>query len=179
MVYLSILRGINVGGKNLIKMTELKSMFTNLGFNNVSTYIQSGNVIFESNERSELANTIEKAIKKEFNIQVPVIIRSKEELQKVANNNPFLRRAGVAVDKLHITFLSEAVNDVKSESINTADYAPDDFQIINKEVYVHCPNGYGKTKLNNTFFEKILAVPCTTRNWKTTNKLLELMKAYS
>ena len=155
-VYVSILRGINVSGKNKLKMDELKAMYKSLGFTNITTYIQSGNVVFESKAIDNLAQLIEDKIKQSFQLDVPVIIRTKEELSSTFTQNPFLSEKDIEMEKLHVTYLSETPQQENLIKIASNNYEPDRFIIKNKKVYVYCPNGYGKTKLNNTFFEKKL-----------------------
>lgn len=174
-VCLSILRGINVSGQKVIKMLELKAMFEQMGFTAVTTYIQSGNVIFESKISQGLNQLIMQKIKETFSFDIPVQVFSKEELINVVERNPFLKRKNIALDKLHVTFLEQIPVKENVEKIMTLDYAPDEFVIIDKAVYLHCPNGYGKTKLHNNFFEDKLKVKATTRNWKTTTTLLGMM----
>lgn len=174
-IFLSILRGINVSGQKQIKMADLKNLYEELGLKNVKTYIQSGNVVFESKTAAKLSQKIEQKIKDHYSFDVPVIIRTKEELQKAIEHNPFLKQKNIEVDKLHITFLSEQPSKENIKATEAFDYSPDQFHISEKEVYIHCPNGYGNTKINNTFFEKKLKVGATTRNWKTSNELLKMM----
>ena len=175
--YISILRGINLGGHNKILMSDLKLLYESLYFTQVVTYIQSGNVIFEAKDNedpSELAQKIEHAIAEKYSFTVPVIIRTVEEWAKIVSNNPFLREEGIDLEKLHVTFLSDLPSDVPLDKIKTFDYPPDKFVIMDKNVYLYCPIDYGHTKLSNSFFESKLKVKATTRNWKTLNKLLEL-----
>jgi len=175
--FISILRGINVSGQKKILMADLKSLFENLKFSDVSTYIQSGNVSFKTNEKLsdvQLAGKIEKAIYKEYSFEVPVIIRNEDELKKIVSSNPFLKEKNIDVQKLHVTFLSEIPGKGEIKSIDDVDYSPDQFIIKGKEVFLHTPAGYGVTKLSNNFFEKKLKVKATTRNWNTVNKLLEM-----
>ncbi len=172
--FISILRGINVGGNRIVPIKELKSLYEDIGFKNVITYIQSGNVIFEANKVSNLSGKIEKKIKEKFQLEVPVIIRSVDEMRAAIAANPFIEQNGIDISKLHITFLSDTPNKPDLENIKKYDYSPDKFIIINNEVYLFCPNGYGSSKLSNSFFENKLKVKATTRNWKTVNKLVEL-----
>jgi uncharacterized protein (DUF1697 family) len=176
--YISILRGINVGGNKKILMEDLRNLYNELNFKNIRTYIQSGNVIFdcEKTNPNQLENTIEDKISEKFKFQVPVIIRTTFKLQEIINNNPFLRENNVDVEKLHITFLSAKPESIKMEEIKKYDYKPDRFFCSDKAVYVYCPNGYGNTKLNNTFFENKLGVKATTRNLKTVNELVRIAK---
>jgi uncharacterized protein (DUF1697 family) len=173
---ISILRGINVGGQKKIPMKELKSLFEGLKFRNINTYIQSGNVIFSTDETNFkiLSKKIEQKILERFNFEVPVVLRTAEELQTAIINNPFLKKKNIETDKLHLTFLSDIPQEENLVKIKEHQFMPDEFTINGKEVYVFCPNGYGKTKLTNTFFENKLKVTATTRNWRTVNELLKI-----
>jgi uncharacterized protein (DUF1697 family) len=173
---ISILRGINVGGKNKIPMVELKAVYEGLKFKNVTTYIQSGNVIFSASESDSktLSKKIEQGILKKFGFNVPVIARTIEEMQSAIKKNPFLKEKGIELEKLHVTFLEDSPAADNLKKAMEYKYEPDKFIIVNKEVYLHCPNGYGNTKLTNTFFENKLKVRATTRNWRTTNELLKI-----
>lgn len=173
--YISILRGINVSGQKKIKMVNLKSHYEKLGYTNVITYIQSGNVIFESNEEpNTCVDNITQKIEEEYGFHVPVIIRNKQELELVVENDLFITKRGEDEAKLHVTFLGKEVNPEVVLSIQREKYLPDEFILHGKEVYLFTPNGYGRTKLNNNFFERKLKVSATTRNLKTVNKLIEL-----
>jgi uncharacterized protein (DUF1697 family) len=174
---ISILRGINVGAQKKILMVDLKALYESLKFKDVITYIQSGNVIFKTSETvsdEALSQKIEKAIAKKYGFEVPVIVRSVAEIDKVLGSNPFLKDKKKDVTKMHVTFLSEAPGKAELEAIKKFDYAPDEFVIAGKDVYLYTPGGYGETKLSNKFFETKLKVTATTRNWNTVNKLKEL-----
>lgn len=178
MIYLALLRGINVGRNKRIKMVDLVDTFESLGFKNVRTYIQSGSVIFESDstDAANIATCIERKIKQTFSFSVKVIIRSEHELENVIKSNPFVGDSDVELDKLYVIFLSD-VPELKSTLNLDIDKAENEkFEIRGGEVYLYCPNGYARTKLKNDLFEKKLNTAATTRNWKTTNKLLELSK---
>ena len=172
--YIAILRGINVSGKNKILMQDLKALFESLNFKNVKTYIQSGNVVFDSNSLKNLETLIQQKIKEQFGFDVPVIVRTVDEITNILKHNPYLKQKNIELDKLHITFLSETPIKENLTKIHTYNFAPDVFEIIGNEVYLHCPNGYGNTKLSNTFFENKLKVTATTRNWKTVNEIAKL-----
>ncbi len=176
-IYISMLRGINVSGQKKIQMIDLKALYEALKFKDVTTYIQSGNIIFKANEKifdENLAIKIEEAIYKKYNFNVSVIIRSVEEMENIISVNPFLKEREINIEKLHVTFLAENPPQANVESIKHIDYSPDKFIITGKEIYLYCPNGYGITKLSNNFFENKLKVKATTRNWKTVNKFVEL-----
>jgi uncharacterized protein (DUF1697 family) len=177
IVYISILRGINVGGHNKVRMEDLKALFESLGYNEVKTYIQSGNVIFKADQDqlvTVIAQDIEKAIESKYHFVVPVIIRSADNIQSIIALNPFLREPGIDREKLHVTFLSEEPAATAVKAIQKYGFPPDRFRIMSKEVYLSCPGGYGNTKLSNTFFENKLLVKATTRNWNTVLKLSDL-----
>lgn len=173
--YIALLRGINVSGQKLIKMNDLKKLLEDQGFQDVQTYIQSGNVIFSSPEKSidMIKNIISNSIKKQFGFDVGVLVITSDNINYVMNNNPFIKKTN-EIDKLYVTFLSELPSEENIKKLNSIDYSPEEYIIKVKVVYLHVPNGYGKTKLNNNLFENKLKVEATTRNWKTINKLWEL-----
>lgn len=171
-----MLRGINVSASNMIKMPVLQKIFETAGYENVRTYIQSGNVLFNHKEsgREELAQHIREEVKKSTGSDVPVIVLELEDLRKVQQSNPFLKSRQEDVTKLHVTFLAQKPDKEKLGRIETDKYLPDEFIPDEKSLYLFCPNGYGKTKLNNNFFESKLKLDATTRNWKTVNELVRL-----
>lgn len=173
--YISILRGINVSGHNPIKMKDLQVLYEEMGFNRVKTYIQSGNVVFgyRATETEKLEEIISGEIRRKFGYQVPVIVTGHDQLKIVSENNPFLNDRNEDALKLHVTFLSAEPEVDLPGKIDGSVYMPDEYIIAEKTIYLFCPNGYGNTKLSNTFFEKKLKVQATTRNWKT---VLELVK---
>jgi len=175
--YISMLRGINVSGQKKIKMTDLKSLYESLGFDNVQTYIQSGNVIFESSilDVEKLKRNIEQNIEKTFGFSVSVIIRSNDEFESIINRNPFIGQRSTEDDtKLLVTFLTDAPPESIANAIQQFVTKPEALEVRGKEIYLHCPNGYGKSKLSNRFLERKLGVKATTRNWKTVKKLYDL-----
>ena len=174
--FISILRGINMGGQKKILMSDLKTLYQSLQFKDVETYIQSGNVVFQSDTKYfdiEIAKNIKKVIDKRYGFPAPVIIRRREELQNIISDNPFLKDENIDTKKLHVTFLSDTPVKSNVESIEDIDFSPDKFFIKGKEIYLHIPISYGETKLSNRFFEKKLKVSATTRNWNTVNKIFE------
>jgi uncharacterized protein (DUF1697 family) len=173
-VYVAMLRGVNVGAKNRIKMPALQRAFEDLGHADVVTYIQSGNVVFESASKSAtaLARAIEARIAKDLGCDVAVLLRSKAELARVVRSNPFLPQADPA--RVHVTFLAEKPDAALVRAVNDYDAKGDAFVVRGRDVYLHTPNGYGNTKINNAFFEKKLNAVATTRNWNSVTKLLEL-----
>ena len=175
--YISILRGINVGGNRKILMKDLKVLFEKLGFLKVETYIQSGNVIFESDRKlsnADLEKNIQQSILETFGFEVSVIVCTSESWSEFIVNNPFLKENEVDIEKLHLTVLKEEPLPELVKKIKDLIFLPDRFEIMGRNVFVYCENGYGRTKITNDFFEKKLKVAATTRNWKTVMKLHEL-----
>jgi uncharacterized protein (DUF1697 family) len=173
-----MLRGINVGRTKRVKMDELKELYNSLNFKDVKTYIQSGNVIFQFKniDTNELKIKIENKLKESIGFDVPVVIRTKEELEKIINENPLKKQD---FNHTYITFLSnipskKLFNDIKINIDSKMKNKNDKIIIHPKEVYLFLPDGYGRTKLNNNFFEKELKVTSTTRNFKTVKKLLNI-----
>lgn len=172
---IAILRGINVGGKRKILMADLKALCEKLGLKNVKTYIQSGNLIFTSdNQNSKLENILENEILEKFGFDVPVIVRDSQELQASIEKNPFIKTCDIA--QLHLTFLKDKPTKDNEEKILMYNFEPDKFKINDKDVFIFCAGKYHQSKLTNNFFEKKLKVGATTRNWKTVLKLSELSK---
>jgi uncharacterized protein (DUF1697 family) len=166
--YVALLRGINVGGARKVPMSDLRELFGSLGHSKVRTYIQSGNVVFtaKSSPPSRIRAALERSVEKSFGFEVTVLLRTPAELGAVAKRNPYGADA-------YVTFLEAPADAKKVKAIDPAPYRPDEFKVQGTEVYLHCPNGYGNTKINNTFFERKLATRATTRNWKTVSTLLE------
>jgi len=174
--YISMLRGINVGGHNKAPMNRLRAMFEALGCEQVRTYIQSGNVVFKTAKSapSFLSRKIEERILMDFGFSVSVISRTSAELGKAIHNNPFLREKGIDPLQLHVTFLSQAPVRTALRKLDTLATDPDRFRCSRREIYLHCPDGYGRTRLSNNALEMALSVTATTRNWRTVNKLYEM-----
>jgi uncharacterized protein (DUF1697 family) len=166
--YVALLRGINVGGRRKIAMSDLRNVFEALGHTDVRTYIQSGNVVFTAKSASAavVRSAIEQRLEHDFGFDVTVILRTRKELATTLKNNPFGPEA-------HVTFLEAVPDRALVAALDPAPYTPDEFEVQGREVFLRCPNGYGRTKLNNAFFERNLAVKATTRNWKTATTLSE------
>jgi uncharacterized protein (DUF1697 family) len=178
--FISILRGINVGGHNPVKMETLRQLYAELGFSDIQHYIQSGNVIFssESTDTQFLEKIICEKILAAYGWLVPVHVMTKEELGNALQNNPFLNDSSKDTSFMHLTFLSSQPDKELIEKLSAENYLPDDFFIHCKTIYLYCPNGYGRTKLTNGFFENKLKLVATTRNIKTVKELLFLADKY-
>lgn len=179
--YIAMLRGVNLGPHNRMKMEKLRDSLEALGFTQVQTYIQSGNVVFATGKTSPLAlmNKMEAKILADFGLSVSVITTTAAEMNTVIQNNPFLEQRGIDRTKLHVTFLSETPRPPALEKLTLRQSGPDKFHCSGKSIYLYCPNGYGQTKLTNGLFERVLSVRATTRNWNTVNKLHEMARACS
>jgi uncharacterized protein (DUF1697 family) len=180
--YISFLRGINMTGHNSIKMTDLLSLYVKLGFSDAITYIQSGNVIFSEFGDipvSSFSVYIEKAIREQFNFIIPVMIRTTLELTGLYLSNPFLEEKNFDSSKMAVIFLHEVPSDAQIQKLAGIDYPPDKFKITGRDIFIYCPNGFGKTKLYTNFFEKKLGVNGTARNWKTVTTILNMAKKIS
>jgi uncharacterized protein (DUF1697 family) len=172
--YVALLRGVNVAGAGKVGMADLRQVFADAGHTDVQTYIQTGNVVFAARgSASRIAPELEQRIASELGLTTTVLLRSASDLTRVARNNPFVDR-GADPSSLHVTFLNGAAGRDAPARLDVPGAAPDELVVSGKEVYVHCPNGYGRTKLNNTFVERRLGVQATTRNWRTLTKLLDL-----
>ena len=174
--HIALLRGINVSGQKIIKMAELKVHFENLEFENVQTYIQSGNVIFCSKEKDnkKLKKIIESKIHEVYNFSVSVIILTKEDLQSAISNSPF-NENNSDISKVYISYLDSIPDEIPLAELDKYKSPTEEFRIIGNNIYLYFPDGYGRTKLNNNILEKKLNVRSTSRNWKTSNKLLKMI----
>lgn len=174
----ALLRGLNLGGKNRISMADLSRMFAEAGCTDVQTYIQSGNVIFQASQSKleKLPGLIAKSIADRFGYKTPVVLRTAEQLGETIGNNPFLK-AGADEGTLHVYFLAGVPDARGIAGLDPARSSPDEFFVRGRDVYVHLPNGMGRTKLSNAYFDSKLATVSTARNWRTVLKLFEFMQA--
>ncbi len=174
MKYIAFLRGINVGGHNKIKMETLREVFAALGFQNVKTYINSGNVIFETakTDDNKLADKIEKAIQTEFSLDIKVMVRSIDEIRDIIKNNPFAGRFENDKD-LHILFLDEELTAEKRELLLEQSNENEMFAVRNREIFCLLRVSVLDSLLGKDYIGKKLKVSATARNWRTVNKLLE------
>ncbi|OME88089.1 cytoplasmic protein [Paenibacillus sp. FSL A5-0031] len=174
-IYFALLRGINVGGNNMIKMAELKRMFEELGFARVQTYINSGNVIFESNENANnLEEKIEKQISEVFGFNIAVILRTADELVSIIDKSPFNAAELTEGQSIHLTLLKEAPTQEHINNLPDVDVGNDEYYISGKEIYVLYRNSILDSKLPKKFQS---LMPATARNWKTIMKLDAMAKA--
>jgi len=174
--HLALLRGINVSGHNMIKMEALKTILEACGFNNVQTYIQSGNVFVDSDEESasKVGFLIRQVIFKSLGLEVPVVVINQIDLENCVTQNPFLKDKEVDTKKLYVAFLS---NSLRSESINDlkiSQFKPDEAVISGNKIFIKYAVGAGKTRLDQKYIEKKLNLTATIRNWNTVTQLLKM-----
>lgn len=174
--HLALLRGINVSGHKMIKMDALKKALENIGFQNVRTYIQSGNVFVSTPEESpgKVSLLIRNEIFKTFGHDVPVLVIGKEDLQACLDRNQFLKEEGIDLKKLYVSFVSAEVPDKMITQLNLNFIKPDEIQLDGRRIYLKYDTSPAKTKLDNKWIEKSMNVVSTTRNWNTVNTLLEM-----
>ena len=173
-IYVALLRGVNVG-QNILRMDRLRAVCSELRLKNVRTYVQSGNVVFEGQgTAAHWSQALERKLAGETRLPVTVMVRTAAEMSKVLADNPFLSRKEIDRTRLHVTFLQDAPAKGAVEALGKVKAGVDRFNWVGKEIYLHCPNGYGRSKLTNGVIEKILSLRATTRNWNTVNQLHEM-----
>jgi uncharacterized protein (DUF1697 family) len=176
--YVALLRGVNLGAHNKVSMPALRTLVESLGHEDVQTYIQSGNVVFRSPATKDLAPGLEAAIADEFGVKAAVVLRTRQELEKAIAGNPFVA-AGADQKALHVVFLGSPPTRAAAKTLDADRSPPDEFAVGRAEVYLHCPNGFGRSKLGLDWFERKLGGPATIRNWRTVTTLAELCKGGS
>lgn len=175
--FISLLRGINVSGQKTIRMADLKNLYESLNLARVETYVQSGNVVFDSPEpdAAKLAHLIEAQIEQTFGYAVSVFLRDAHDFERIIASNPFLTQRKEDPASLHVTFLYRPPAGSKVDALTSPSNESDEFLLGEHEIFLFCPHGYGRTKLSNNFFERKLNVAATTRNWKTVKALHQMV----
>ena len=174
MRYVALLRGVNLGRRNRVPMAQLRELLADLGYVDVSTFLQSGNALFTSRRKpAALAREIEQAVAQRCHVETKVLLRTGAELSDVVRANPL---TGTATDpaRLYVTFLSDDADLAALNQMNAADYAPEQFAAGERAVYVWLPDGVQSSRLGQTFWERRLGCVATSRNWNTVTKLAEL-----
>ena len=174
--HLALLRGINVSGHNMIKMDSLKTVLENAGFQNVRTYIQSGNVFVDSEEEhgASVGFKIKQEFFKELGLEVPVVVIGKEDLEACFKNNPYLKEKECDTKKLYVAFISKELSSGALNDLKISQFKPDEAAIDKSRIYIKYAVGAGKTRLDQKYIEKKLNVVATIRNWNTVTTLLEM-----
>ena len=186
MRYLALLRGINLGGKTMVKMEELRRTFEALGFENVKTYINSGNVAFDTDVGSlhvskgssdsvarQLVEKIEDAVERDFGRRFSVMVRPQKAIEKILANNPFDGEYG-SHKEMHVLFMEREISDDQLATLREAAPAGERFIAKGREIYLHLPMGVAQSLMGRGLVEKKLKIAVTARNWRTVQKLAEL-----
>ncbi|MCE1198545.1 MAG: DUF1697 domain-containing protein [Marinilabiliales bacterium] len=173
---IALLRSINVGGRNPVRMEALRESFSELGCRKVTSYIQSGNILFQTDgfDRIEWMNRIESALLQRFGFPIPVVLLDKSELKDLLDLPPSFQKAGMDPKHLYVTLFSEPVATKFPVEQLTAKKEQEEVFQTERALYLYCPDGYGKTRLTNDYLEKKLKVRATTRNWNTLTTLAEM-----
>jgi len=173
--HISLLRGINVGGNKKIRMADLKALYASLSFLNLTTYVQSGNVVFDADsvDASALSARIEAAIAAHFGFDVTVLLRTANDFQRILDANPF---PGLEATKLHVLFLAAAPDSATADALDVPVTDGEAWRLAGQEIYLHYPNGSGRSKMTGAFFERALGVAGSARNWNSVNALYELAR---
>ena len=176
--HLALLRGINVSGHNMIKMEVLKTLLEKAGFQNVQTYIQSGNIFVDSDEAhgASVGFKIKQEIFKELGLEVPVVVIGKEDLEACFKNNPYLKEKECDTKKLYVAFISKELSNGALNDLKISQFKPDEAAIDASRIYIKYAVGAGKTRLDQKYIEKKLNVVATIRNWNTVTTLLEMFE---
>ena len=174
-VYVALMRGINVGGNNMILMKDLSALFTGVGCSDVRTYIQSGNVVFRASAAvvKGLHAAVERALVTRFGAAVPLVLRSQAELAECARSNPYFTKDADPA-RLVVMFLDRQPSAAEVATLDPARSPPDEFVVRGRDIYLRCPNGLGRSKLTNAWFDGKLKAVSTGRNWNTVIKLLAM-----
>ncbi len=178
-VLISLLRGVNVGGHNKIKMDALRALYESLKLRDPHTYVQSGNVVFRTEERDVLVLTkrVQKGIERRFGFRPDVIVRTASELRDAIAGNPFATRRDIDPSKLLVMFLATDPGPEARNQVLRIKTDPEELRIDGRELYIYYPNGMARPKLSWAAIEKTLKTPGTGRNWNTVTKLLEIAEA--
>ena len=172
MTFIALLRGVNVG-QNILKMERLRALCAELGTKNVRTYLQSGNVVFEAQgSSSKWATALERRLGGETRLPVSVTVRIASEMSAVLAGNPFLKEKGIDVARLGVVFLHQPLSKNALEALHAMKIGSERFHCAVKEIYIHCPDGFGRAKLY--LLDKMVAQHTTTRNWNTVNALCKM-----
>lgn len=178
-VVVSLLRAVNVGGHAVIKMADLRSLYESLKFKGVQTYVQSGNVVFHTDERdlSKLTKRIQDAIARKFGVTPGVILRTVAEMRDVVARNPFAKRMGIEPNKLHVSFLDTKLEPASCEQLRAILLTAEELIPSCKELFIYCSNGMGNSKIPWARVDRICGTRGTARNWNSVTKLLEMAEA--
>src|SRR6266446_8529586 len=176
--FVSLFRGINVGGHQTIRMDALKELYASLGFKDIVTYIQSGNIVFTSDDAdlSQLPRHIEDGFAQKFGFHAKVMVRTSGELKDIVDNNPFQNQPMKESKWVVVMFLATRPDRSALEDLQKSYAGPEEFYLVGQELYIYYPNGIGRSKLSNALIEKKLKTMGTGRNWNTILQLQKLVR---
>ena len=173
-VYVSFLRGVNVGGHNKIKMDSLRELYRKLGFHDPRTYVQSGNVVFGAKEKNLKPKLIEDAIEKAFGFRPGVVLRTAAELKKTVQRNPFASREGINPGLLLVSFLTDACSKESAAALRALPIGTEELHPAGSEIFIYFPEGMGRSKFPWASMDKVLKTTVTGRNLRTVTTLLSM-----
>jgi uncharacterized protein (DUF1697 family) len=175
-VLISMIRGVNVGGHNKIKMEALRTLYASLKFEDPRTYVQSGNIIFRTKEKNStaLAKKIQDAIERTFDFRPEVILRTTDELRKAVAASPFTSRRDLEPGKILVTFLAGEPGPEAHATLRSLKAHPEELHLKGRELYIYFPDGAGKSKLPWSSVEKLLKTTGTARNWNSVTNILAI-----
>lgn len=175
MRYAALFRGINVGGHNKIKMDELRKMFESLGFENVKSYIASGNIAFDTKKTkdSSLTRKLEEAVTKKFSLEIDIVIRTTAEIESAIKQNPF-EKEHTDDTKLFLVFLKELLPKEKADLLLSNNNEKEKFHVNGRDIFALSKKGFINSILAKKYIDNKLKTPSTARNWRTVNKIAEL-----
>jgi uncharacterized protein (DUF1697 family) len=178
-VFISFLRGVNVGGHNMIKMDALRALYESLGFRNPQTYVNSGNVVFHTKERNAalLTKKIQDSIEKNFSFRPTIVLRTAPELRAIIAANPFAKRKDIEPGKFLVTFLASSPAEEALAAALKIKTDPEELRIVGSEAFIYFPNGMGRPKMCWPAIERALKTTGTGRNWNTVSKLLAIAES--
>jgi uncharacterized protein (DUF1697 family) len=179
--YIALLRGINVSGYKIIKMMDLRNLLAKHNFNNIRTYIQSGNIIFQTDnsDLQSIEREIHTIIKDYYDFEVPVFVINAKDIIRISKNNPFLIKRNEEINKLFVAFFNNIPEPSLVNNIKYSKAQKEEFLLMDKYFYLYYPEGVGKSKFSNNYIEQKLKIQSTIRNWKTVMKLVEITKEVS
>lgn len=176
--YVSLFRGINVGGNHQVSMADLKAVYESLGLQHVLTYIQSGNVVFHGAEADvpQLQKQIEAAFEQQFGFHSEVFVRTVAEFDEIIERNPFQDQQDKESKWVVVMFLAARPDDTAQDNLRKAYDGPEEIFFIGQEMYIYYPNGIGRSKLSGNVIERKLKTVGTARNWNTILRLQEMLQ---
>ena len=175
--YVALLRAINLGSRNRVPMAELRAALSDAGHEDVITHLPTGNVVLRSaGGAKKVAESVAGVVRDEFDLEIPVMVRTAAQVEKVASTNPFGKADR---SELHVAFLEAKPTAAAARKLDDLDFDPEEFELRGSEIYLRYPDGLGRSKMSPAIFEKRLGTSATVRTWKVVTKLAELASEQS